>query len=68
MAGASISIYEFDSVVRGQHVNKSAWTPLTDKTCKCILWEDYKRDKYAVNNRLSQYPKGGWTHQERYRE
>ena len=25
MAGASISAYEFDSVVRGQHVYKSGW-------------------------------------------
>ena len=40
MAGASTSVYEFDNVVRGQHVYKSAWTPLTDKTRKCILRED----------------------------
>ena len=30
MAGASASVYEFDSVVRGQHVYKSVWTSLTD--------------------------------------
>ena len=30
MAGASNSVYEFDSVVRGQNVYKSVWTPLTD--------------------------------------
>ena len=30
IAGASTSVYEFDNVVRGQHVYKSAWTPLTD--------------------------------------
>ena len=35
MAGASTSVYEFDNVVKDQHVYKSAWTPLTDKTCKC---------------------------------
>ena len=54
MAGGSTSVYEFDSVVRGQHVYKSVWTPLIDwcsKTCKCIpVWEDNKRDKYTVNN------------------
>ena len=41
-------------------------TPLTDKTRKCILREDNKRDKYAVYNRLYENPKGGCTHQERY--
>ena len=51
MAGASTSVYEFDNVGRGQHIYKSAWTPLTDKTArKCILREDNKRDKYNVNN------------------
>ena len=49
---ASTSVYEFDNVVRGQHVYKSAWTSLTDKTCKCILWEDNEHDKYAVNDPL----------------
>ena len=48
MAGASTSVYKFNSVVRGQHVYKSAWTPLTDKTCKCILREDNKCDKYMA--------------------
>ena len=57
MAGASTSVYEFDNVVRGQHVYKSAWTPLTDKMRKCILLEDNERDKYTVNNRLYQHPK-----------
>ena len=50
MAGASISVYEFDNVVRGQHVYKSAWTPLTDRTRKYILLEDNEHDKYTVNN------------------
>ena len=66
MAGASTSVYEFDNVVRGQHVYKRAWTPLTDKTCKCILREDNECDKYAVSNRLYQHPKGRCTHQERH--
>ena len=68
MAGASTSVYEFDSMVRGQHVYKSAWTPLTDKTRKCIMQEDNKRDKYTVNNQLYHHPKGGCTHHKRYRE
>ena len=57
MAGTSTSVYEFDNVVRGQHVYKSAWTPLTDKTRKCILREDNEHDKYAVNNRPYQHQK-----------
>ena len=61
MAGASSSVYEFDSMVRGQHVYKSVWISLTDwcsKTRKCILvdtilvWEDDECDKYAINDRL----------------
>ena len=56
MAGASTSVYEFDSMVRGQRVYKSVWTSFTDwcsKTHKCILVrEDDKRDKYAISNRL----------------
>ena len=68
MAGVSTSVYEFDNMVGGQHVYKSAWTPLTDNTHKCILQEDMKHDKYAVNNRLYQHPKEECIHQERYRE
>ena len=65
VAGASASIYKFDSVIRG----KSAWTLRTDKLVhKCILREDKERDKYAVTYRLYQHPKGGCTHQERYQE
>ena len=52
MAGARNSVYEFDSVVRAQHIYKNAWTPLTDKMRKCILWEDNERNKYTVNDRL----------------
>ena len=45
MAGASTSVYKFDSVVRGQNVYKSVWTSLTDwcKTCKCICNEIFGR-------------------------
>ena len=68
MPGVSTSIYEFDNMVIGQHVYKSAWTPLIDKTGKYILRKDNERDKYTVNNRLYQHPKGGCTRQERYRE
>ena len=50
MAGASTSVYKFDNVVRGQWIHKSAWTALTDKTRKCILWEDNGHDKNVVNN------------------
>ena len=56
MAGTSTSIYEFDSVVRGQHVYKSEWTSLTDwciKTHKCIpVQEDDEHDKYTINDQL----------------
>ena len=55
-AGASTSVYEFDSMVRGQDIYKSVWTSLTEwcsKTRKCIpVQEDGKRDKYAIENRL----------------
>ena len=50
MASDSTGVYEFDNVVRGQHVYKSVWTPLTDKTRKCILREDNESDKYTINN------------------
>ena len=53
MASASTNVYEFDSVVRGHHVYKSVWAPLTDWCSKCILvWEDDERDKYTVNDQL----------------
>ena len=53
MAGASTSVYEFDIVIRGQHVYKSLQTSLTDWCSKCIpVREDDERDKYAINNRL----------------
>ena len=59
MAGASTSVYEFENMVRGQHVYNSAWSPLTDNMRKYILWEDNECDKYTENNKLYQYPKGG---------
>ena len=68
MAGANTSVYEFDSVVRGQHIYNSTWTPLTDKIRKCILPKYNERDKYAINDQLLQHLKGGCTPQERYRE
>ena len=57
MAGASTSIYEFDSVVIGQYVfYKSVWPSFTDwcsKTRKCIpVPEDDDHDKYTINDRL----------------
>ena len=55
-AGASTSVYDFDSMVRGEDVYKSVWTSLTDwcnKTHKCIpVREDDKCDKYAIDDRL----------------
>ena len=66
MVGASASVYEFDNVVREQHVYKSAWTQLTDKASKCIIREDNEQDKYAINNQQYQHPKGGCTQQQRY--
>ena len=32
MAGTSTSVYKFDSMIRGQYIYNSTWTPLTDKT------------------------------------
>ena len=56
MAGASTSVYEFDRVVRGQHVYKSLWTSLTNwcsKTHRCIpVGEDDEPYKCAINDRM----------------
>ena len=41
---------------------------LTKHISAGMLQEDNKHDKYAVNNGLYQRPKGGCTHQGRYRE
>ena len=51
MADASTSVDEFDSMIRGQHIYKSAWAPLTDKTLKCIRKVN-RHAKYAVDDRL----------------
>ena len=48
-AGASTIVYEFDSVVTGQHIYKSVWMPLTDETHKL---EDNKHGEYTINDRL----------------
>ena len=52
MAGASISVYEFDIVVRGQQVYKSVgFHSLCAKLINCIpVLEDGKRDKHAIND------------------
>ena len=73
MAGASTSVYEFDNVVRDQHVYRKVHGlhSMTRRISASILREDVncdERDKYAVNNPLHQHPKGGYTHLERYRE
>ena len=33
MAGASTNVYEFDSMVRSQHVHKSVWTSPGPEEC-----------------------------------
>ena len=52
MVGASTSGYAFDIVVSGQYKYKSAWTSLTDETCKCIMWEGNECNKYIINDQL----------------
>ena len=51
IADASISVDEFDSMIRGQHIYKSAWAPLTDETLKCI-WKVNRHAKCAVDDQL----------------
>ena len=41
-----IIVYEYDSMVRGQHVYNSVWTLLTDETHKL---KDNKRGEYTIN-------------------
>ena len=48
MAGASNSCYAFDGLASGQYKYKSAKTSLTDKTCKCIMWEGNEGDEYRM--------------------
>ena len=52
MAGASTITYAFSSVVSDQYKYNCVWTSLTDKTCKCIMWEENKCNKYIVNVQL----------------
>ena len=52
MAGGSTSVYEFDSMVRGQHTKVHGLYSLTNTYVKCILREDNEHDKYGVINRL----------------
>ena len=56
MAGVSTSVYEFDSVFRGQDVYRSVWTSLTDWCSKTRKWipvqKDDERDIHTINDRL----------------
>ena len=52
MAGASNTVYEFGSMVRGQYVNKMYGLYSLTKLNKCIMREDNKRDNYAANDQL----------------
>ena len=47
---ASTSVYEFNSMVIGEHVYKHVWTPLTDKNINTSMWEDNEHDEYTVND------------------
>ena len=54
MAGASTSVYELGSMIRGQHVYKSVWTLLTNwssKTRKCIPVQEYDERDKSINDR-----------------
>ena len=55
MAGSSNSVYEFDSMVRGQYIYTNAWAPFIhwqNSQVHPALQEDNEHDKYAVNDRL----------------
>ena len=52
MAGANTIAYAFSSVVSDQYKYNCAWTSLTDKTCKSIMWEGNKCNEYIVNVQL----------------
>ena len=46
MVGASTSVYQFDSVVRGYHIYRT--TPLIDGTLQ-VVWEDAnEHNEYSV--------------------
>ena len=44
-ACASTGVYEFNSVVIGQHIYEHVWTPLTDKAVSASMCVDSKCDK-----------------------
>ena len=48
MAGASTSVFEFDSVVRGHHVYKTVWTPTIDETLQVMQEDMNGHDEYVV--------------------
>ena len=53
MAGASTSVYEFNSVARGQYVMKvHTFHSLTKSAVASCGKEDHECDKYCVNNQL----------------
>ena len=52
MVAASTIAYAFSSVVSDQYKYNYAWTSLTDKTCKCVMWEGNKCNEYIVNVQL----------------
>ena len=52
MTGASNTVCEFSSVVRGQYVYKMYGLHSLTKPNKCIIREDNKHDKYAANDQL----------------
>ena len=52
MVDTITSVYAFNSVVSSQYEYKSTWNSLTEKTCKCIMWEGNECDEYIVNDQL----------------
>ena len=50
-----IGVYDVDSMVRGQHVYKSIWTPLTNQHISVSC----RKTTNMANDWLWQYPKGG---------
>ena len=53
-AYASTGVYEFNSVVIGQHVYKHVriWTPLIDESANVSMREDNIRHEYSVDYQL----------------
>ena len=48
-ASTSCSVYEFDSIVRGHHIYKTIWTPVSDEMLQ-VAWEDTNEhgEYYAI--------------------